>query len=96
MLVKRKVEHALESKGFQRTETHHAQSHYMTKSGQKTLAKTQTSHGRKKNKDIDDNLASSMARQCFLKLNEFKKLIDCSLSRCEYEEILRKLSKIRN
>ena len=56
MLVKRKVEYALESKGFQRTETRHAQFRYIIKNEQKTLANTQASHGRKKNKDIDDNL----------------------------------------
>ena len=90
MLAKRKIEKGLICKGFRRNETHHIQFQYFAMNGEKTRVKTKISHGR--SKDIDDSLASRMASQCFLKLNEFKKLIDCSLSHSQYEESLRKKS----
>ena len=92
MLVKRKVESALIRKGFQRNDSHHIQFRYIAMNGQVTHVKTKISHGQ--SRDIGDKLAGKMARQCFLKLSEFKKLIDCSLSRSQYEEILRNSSVI--
>ena len=88
MLVKRKVESALLRKGFQRNNSHHIQFHYIAMNGQKTPVRTEISH-EPSSKDIGNKIAGKMARQCFLKLSEFKELVDCSLSRSQYEEILR-------
>jgi hypothetical protein len=63
---KTKVESALLSKGFQKSENDHHYFIYFTQNGKKTTAKTKTSHT-KKMKDIPDNLLSQMAKQCHLK-----------------------------
>lgn len=87
---KKVVEAALESKGFERNETHHAYFIYHTiKDGKKTRARTKTSHTPKM-KDIPDNLLSQMAKQCYLTNSQFEQLIDCPLDRREYEAILEK------
>ncbi len=86
---KTKVESALLSKGFQKSENDHHYFIYFTKDGKKTTAKTKTSHT-KKMKDIPDNLLSQMAKQCHLKKADFLNLIDCPLSQEQYEIILQK------
>jgi hypothetical protein len=86
---KTKVESALLSKGFQKSENDHHYFVYFTQDGKKTTAKTKTSHT-KKMKDIPDNLLSQMAKQCHLKKADFLNLIDCPLSQEQYEIILQK------
>ena len=39
-------------------------------------------------KDIPDNILGQMARQCLLTKPEFLRLVDCPMSRDEYEERL--------
>jgi hypothetical protein len=85
---KSKVESALKSKGFEQIEGDHHFFVYLTVDGRKTTAKTKTSHTPKM-KDIPDTLLGLMAKQCHLTKNEFLKLVDCTLSREGYEEILR-------
>jgi hypothetical protein len=58
---------------------------YRTLGGKKALARTHTSHG--KGFDIDDHLLAQMARQCGLTKKQFLDLLDCPLSREEYEKI---------
>ena len=89
------VESALEAKGFERKEGDHHYFVYVTKEGKKTTAKTKTSHTRKM-KDIDDNLLSQMAKQCKLTKANFLKLVDCPLSRDDYEEMLRQQGLIED
>lgn len=84
---KSKLEKSLLSKGFQKTEGDHHYFIYYTQDGKKTAIKTKTSHT-KKMKEIPDNILSQMAKQCHLKKSEFLNLIDCPLSRDEYEQIL--------
>lgn len=60
----------------------------MTIEGKKTSVRTKTSHTPKM-KDIPDNLLSQMAKQCKLSKNDFFRLLDCLLSREEYEAILK-------
>jgi hypothetical protein len=84
---KDKVESGLLSKGFRETQNDHHYFIYFTKEGKKTTTKTKTSHT-KKMKDIPDNLLGQMARQCNLTKDQFLNLVDCPLSRDEYEKIL--------
>ena len=55
---------------------------YYTKVGKKTIVRTKTSHG---SREIDDNLLAQMAKQCKLSNKDFGLLVDCPLSRDEYE-----------
>ena len=84
---KREVERVLESKGFERRENDHSFFIYHTKSGRKTSVRTKTSHGRG-SRDIGDPLIKNMAEQCKLNMQKFKDLVECPLSREEYEDML--------
>lgn len=93
VLKRREVEAALESKGFQRTKSHHHFFLYYTQAGKKTPIRTKTSHG-KSYKDISPELASRMARQCKLTNHDFSNLVACPLSRDGYEQKLKELGAI--
>lgn len=83
------VEAALAAKGFLRVEGDHHFFIYHTADGKKTRARTKTSHTPKM-KDIPDNLLGPMARQvCLDTKAEFLRLVDCPMSRLEYEGVLR-------
>ncbi len=84
---KKDVEKALQGKGFIQTDNDHHFFVYVPKEGQKTRARTKTSHGSKM-KDIPDKLLSQMAKQCKITNSEFLNLIDCPLDRDGYEELL--------
>ena len=88
-LKRGEVEAALERKGFERREGDHSQFRYHTESGQLTRVRTMTSHGRR-GAEIRDSVASLMARprQCRLSMRQFRRLVDCSLSRGAYEREL--------
>jgi hypothetical protein len=81
-----RVEQALLSKGFQQGETHHHYFVYWTIEGRKTTSRTFTSHG---TRDLDSYLLGKMAKQCQLTKPQFDELIDCPMSRAQYEAILR-------
>ena len=87
------MESALRAKGFRRRETHHSYFVFYTEDGEKTLIQTKTSHGRR-GADIDDPLIGRMAKQCELRTADFRALVDCSLSRIDYEAILASEGKI--
>lgn len=80
---KREVESALESKGFQHNVGDHNYFVYWSLTGKKSMAKTKTSHGSRR--DVSDDLLSQMARQCGVTKSNFLKLVDCPLQRPEYE-----------
>lgn len=84
---KRKVEEGLEKKGFKLKEGDHHRFIYYTIQGKKSAIQTKTSHTPKM-KEIGDNLLGQMAGQCRLNKSEFFKLLDCPLSREEYQAIL--------
>jgi len=84
---KRDVEASLELKGFKRVEGDHSFFIYYSEAHQKSRVRTRTSHGTG-HKDISDNLVSSMAKQCKLTNKQFRDLIECPLSRAEFEKIL--------
>ncbi len=80
------VEKSLEKKGFERAKGgDHNYFHYHTKAGKKSRVFTKTSHGMR---EIDDSLLGQMARQCRLSRADFDRLIDCPLSRDNYEQKL--------
>lgn len=81
----RDVEAALERKGFRKRDGHHAFFVYYTANNQKTGVRTKMSHGEN---EIGNKLIGAMARQCRLAKEDFKRLIECPLSRDEYEAIL--------
>lgn len=76
------VERALRSKGFVQTESHHHFFIYHSQAGRKTPVKTKTSHGQR---EISDDLLGKMAQQVKLSKGDFLDLVDCPLSREEYE-----------
>ncbi|MFZ1643223.1 MAG: hypothetical protein WAV07_17685 [Candidatus Contendobacter sp.] len=90
---KRDVEAGLLNKGFQpQPGGDHNYFVYVALDGKKALAKTKTSHGR--GFDIGDSLLGMMAQQCALTRAQFLKLIECPLSRKEYEVILRQTGRL--
>jgi hypothetical protein len=90
---KKVIESSLQSKGFILTEADHHYFVYVTQDGRKTRARTKTSHSPKV-RDVADNLIGQMARQCLLPKNEFLRLVDCPMSRDDYERKLIELGEI--
>lgn len=80
------VEAALVVKGFKKTDSHHHLFIYWTADGRKSPVMTKTSHGER---EIGDHLLAQMARQCKLSRGDFFGLVDCPLSRVEYEAKLK-------
>ena len=85
---RRTIENALVRKGFRRDEKHHSFFHYYTEAGERTRVWTKTSHGRT-GADINKGLFKRMARQCKLTADDFRDLVDCPMSRTDYEQLLR-------
>lgn len=81
---KRKVEEALLKKGFEDKEGDHHFFIYHTLQGKKSSIRTKTSHTPKM-KEINDGILAQMAKQCRLNKQDFMNLIDCPLSREQYE-----------
>jgi hypothetical protein len=90
---KRDVESALLSKGFERDSRDHRYFIFHTVDGRRTPLKTKTSHGTS-TRTLGDDLISQMSRQCGLTRNDFLRLVDCPLSREEYENKVRDLGRI--
>ncbi|MCC7278009.1 MAG: hypothetical protein IT487_06795 [Chromatiaceae bacterium] len=81
------IEQGLRRKGFEQREGDHHYFIYRNLKGEKTAVFTKTSHTPKM-RDVPDNLLSLMARQCRLSRAEFLNLVDCPLSREEFERRL--------
>lgn len=84
---RRDVESALSKKGFRQSNGSHRKFVFYTCSGKKTSVWTEISHG-SKHRDLSEFLRHKMAEQCRLSYRQFKELIDCSMSREEYEGLL--------
>ncbi len=84
---KRKIEQALLKKGFENEEGDHHFFIYHTLQGKKSTIKTKTSHTPKM-KELNDGILAQMAKQCRLNKQDFTNLIDCPLSREQYEVCL--------
>lgn len=82
------VQSALLRKGFVKSENDHTKLIYFTMNQRKTSVWTKTSHG-SSHKELTDNILSQMAKECRLSNREFSQLIDCPMTRKEYEDILR-------
>ena len=85
-LRSRTIEAALLAKGFQRHDSKHRHFVFVNSEGEPTEVRTVMSHGR--NRDISGWLHSEMARQCRLSRREFDRLVDCSMSQQQYEQLL--------
>lgn len=83
--ARKDVMSALQRKGFSPSEGDHTYYVYHTANNKKTIIKTKVSHS---GKDIDDNLLNRMAHQCKLTNGQFRDLVDCPLSREQYETLL--------
>lgn len=83
---KRDVEDALKRKGFRQAEGDHHRFIYWTLDGRKTVIRTKTSHG--SSQDLGDGLVKEMARQLKVSKTEFLGLVDCPVSREQYEGLL--------
>ena len=82
---RKNIEKGLKRKGFNRVESHHHYFIYWTLSGKKTAVRTRTSHG-SKSRTLGDSLLGKMADQCGgLSKRDFLKLVDCTLSREDFE-----------
>lgn len=89
---RRKVLKSIEKKGFTRVREG---KHIILKfflDGEPTLIRTLLSHGTN-HRTVSSGLLSQMARQCKLNSKQFKDLIECSLTKQEYEFIVRNLTK---
>jgi hypothetical protein len=88
------VEAGLTRKGFvpNKPGADHNYFVYLSLAGTKARASTKTSHGR--SFDIDDSLLAQMARQCGLTKKQFLDLLDCPLSREDYEKLLEQAGKL--
>ena len=89
---KRDVEAGLGNKGFRRLEGNHHNRVYWSEQGKKPMAKTKTSHG--SGHDLSDDLLAKMAKQCGVTKPNFLKLVDCPLSRQEYETLLKQAGRL--
>jgi hypothetical protein len=85
------VEGALLGKGFRQVDTHHHRFIYWTSEGKMTGVQTKTSHS---HKVIDVSNIGKMARQCRLRVPEFLNLVDCPMSRDDYEAHLRSVKAV--
>jgi hypothetical protein len=84
----REVLGGLKRKGFvEEREGHHIFLIYETTAGLRTDIRTRLSH-QSGGSDIGDPLLGAMARQVRLSRRDFDQLIDCPLSRVEYESRL--------
>jgi hypothetical protein len=83
----REVADGLRQKGFEeREKTRHTFYHFRDSFGNKTRIYTLVSRGRA---ELGKPLMATMASQCKLSLTDFSRLIDCSLERVAYENLLR-------
>lgn len=84
---RREVESALCKKGFRKSNGDHRHFIYYTCNNKKTSVWTKISHG-SSHRDLSQDILHRMAHQCQLPYRDFKKLINCPMSRQEYEEFL--------
>jgi hypothetical protein len=88
----REVASSLERKGFRRRDSHHAFFVYYSTNNVKTSVRTKMSQGEK---EIRDKLIGAMAKQCRISKDDFKKLVECSLTREEYEAMLIEAGEVK-
>jgi hypothetical protein len=82
------IKESLQRKGFQLKDGNHMFFIYYSQDGKKTSVHTKMSRGAKY-KILTDNLLAQMSKQCKLSKTDFLNLVDCPLTREEYEGRLR-------
>ena len=82
----REIIGGLEKKGFDRKEGDHIYLHYYNKQGKKTRVFTKVSHSKE---EYGKTLLALIARQLRLNKQQLYDLIECPISRNEYEQILK-------
>ena len=87
----RDVEKALQTKGFQLRQSKHRHFIYYNLDGKKTLVRAETSHG---DREISDSLLGEMAKQCYLRREEFDRLIDCPLDQNAYDALVKERASL--
>ena len=88
-LERRDVLTNLEHKGFEKKEgKKHTVLIYHNKEGKKTVINTIVSRGTKC-KSLGNDLVGTMAKQCGLTTPQFVSLIDCSMSRDDYDHLVK-------
>ena len=80
------METGLKRKGFRQDDGDHHWYFYWTAEGKKTTVRTKTSHG--STKDLGDGLLKEMARQVRVTKLQFLELVDCAMTREEFEGAL--------
>lgn len=81
---------ALVKKGFVLSSNKHKKFQYVTLAGKKTDVRTVVSHS---SRMLAAPMLNAMARECSLSTEQFLNLVDCPLSREEYEKIIEKSLK---
>jgi len=85
---RRDIVQNLSRKGFQETESaHHTHLIYHTADGKKSAVRTRVSRG-SSYKSLGNDLLGKMAKQCKLTKGDFLDLVDCPLSRDDFEKRL--------
>jgi hypothetical protein len=90
---RKKVKNTLKAKGFSERKSTHFFYSFKT-GGLTTSILTQVSKGSSYHK-LDEWHLKQMAKQCHLTIEQFLDLVDCSMSRSEYEHHLRNSDLIR-
>ncbi len=86
----REVCSGLLAKGFaEERQRKHIHFVYEDLQGRTTIARTMVSHDAGSN-DIGDSLLGKMAKQVGLKKRQFEDLIDCPMTRAQFDEIVSK------
>lgn len=86
---KREVQRALVKKGFKRdkSRTNHNIYYFYDDKGEKTSIHTMLSHN---NKDITDSMLGKLSKELRLRKDELIQYFECTLSKDDYINILRK------
>jgi hypothetical protein len=87
MLESSKALKSLKKKGFEEKNTHHKILEYSLDG--KFILHTRISHGA--NHDLSNYHVAQMAKQCKLSKKEFVDLVQCPLSKSDYEKKIRTL-----
>lgn len=86
MIKTRKIDRALNKKGFTKDSSKDHHYFYLIVEGRKTSVYTRMSHGES---EISKNLESLMARQLYLSKEQFKNLVDCPMTEQDFLRHLR-------
>lgn len=84
-LKTRDIQRSLCKKGFELDQNNHNKLNYRI-DGKKTRIRTLYSHGKS---EVGEGLIGAMARETRLSVADFRKLVECTLSKEEYYELVK-------